>query len=86
MLMFVTDDGQSPEGTGPALFVKDDASAALPPHPRGYAWRYFATIGLDDAMVSGERSKIEAALAGGLPYISRRLVFAPPIGALAPLT
>lgn len=75
--MFVTDDGVSPQGTGPVLFIRDEASATLPPHPRGYAWRYFATLGIDDSMIADERSKIAEALDNGLPYLSRRLVFAP---------
>lgn len=77
ILMFVTDDGRSPEGTGPALFVKADPHATLPAHPRGFGWRYFATIGLDDALIAGERPAIAEAIENGLSYISRRLVFVP---------
>jgi hypothetical protein len=79
ILLFVTDDGRSMEGTGPMLVIRNEASATLPPHPRGYAWRYFATLGLDDAMLADERDRIADALANGLPYLLRRLVFAPPL-------
>lgn len=77
ILIFVTDDGRSPEGTGPTLFVKADASATIPVHPRGLNWRYFATVGIEDAMVAAERLQIEAAIGQGRPYISQRLIFAP---------
>ncbi len=76
ILMFVTDDGASPEGTGPTLFVKDDPTAFLPAHPRGYSWRYFASVGLDDAMLLQQRSRIDTAL-GEIGWLTLpQLVFA----------
>ena len=43
VLVFVTDDGTE-AGTGPVLFLKDFATSALPAHPRGLVWKYFATV------------------------------------------
>jgi hypothetical protein len=77
LLVFVTDDGISPEGTGPILVIEEMPSAVLPPHPRSLSWKYFATVGLDDSLVAAERAAIDASVRDGRPYISSRLVFAP---------
>jgi hypothetical protein len=77
LLIFVTETG--PETTsGPILFVEDRPEAALPANPRGLNWRYFATVGRDDALVAEERAAIEAGLADDGYYISNRLIAAPP--------
>jgi hypothetical protein len=74
VIVFVTDDGKSPDGTGPMLYLRDDPASALPPHPRSLAWKYFATVPLQDQLFELERMRVEAALKDGLPFISQRLV------------
>ncbi|HZY68950.1 MAG TPA: hypothetical protein VFE52_10200, partial [Devosia sp.] len=65
VLVFVTDDGKSREGTGPTLLVADEPSAVLPAHPRSLAWKYFATVDLADSLLAAERSAIEQSLRDG---------------------
>jgi hypothetical protein len=78
LLVFVTETG--PESTsGPVLFIEERADAVLPANPRGLAWRYFATIGREDAMVAEEREAIEVGLEEDGHYISSRLISAPPV-------
>jgi hypothetical protein len=78
LLVFVTETG--PESTsGPVLFVEEKPDAALPANPRGLSWRYFATIGREDAMMAEEREAIELGLAEDGYYISNRLISAPPV-------
>jgi hypothetical protein len=74
VIVFVTDDGQSADGTGPMLFLRDDPASALPPHPRSLSWRYFATVPLRDHMFSEDRMAVERALTNGKPFIAQRLV------------
>jgi hypothetical protein len=77
LLIFVTETG--PESTsGPIVFVEDRPDAALPANPRGLGWRYFATVGRDDALVGEERAAIEAGIAEDGFHISNRLITAPP--------
>ena len=73
VLVFVTDDGTD-AGTGPVLFLKDFADSALPSHPRGLAWKYFATVSEDDDLLGEERAAIKAALADDEPFIAPRLL------------
>lgn len=61
VIVFVTDDGKSPEGTAPILYLHDNPASALPPHPRSLAWRYFATVPLEDGLFEVERPDVEAA-------------------------
>ena len=73
VLVFVTDDATE-AGTGPILFLKDFATSALPPHPRGLAWRYFATVNEDDALLGEDRDAIRQALEDDEPFIAARLL------------
>lgn len=73
VMVFVTDD-ESNEGTGPLLYVLESPDAVLPPHPRGLAWWYFATLGLDDNIFVRERTEVEIALQDRGAYVSKRLV------------
>ena len=73
ILVFVTDDGTD-AGTGPVLFLKDAATSALPVHPRGLEWKYFATVTEDDALLGDERQDIAAALEQDEPFIAQRLL------------
>lgn len=73
VLIFVTDDG-SEAGTGPILFLKDFVTSAMPEHPRGLEWRYFATVGEDDDLLGEDKDAIRAALADGEPFIAPRLL------------
>ncbi|HZY68797.1 MAG TPA: hypothetical protein VFE52_09425, partial [Devosia sp.] len=57
VMMFVTDDGTE-DGTGPVLFMGEWPDTALPPNPRGYEWRYFATVDLNDQMFGSERELV----------------------------
>jgi hypothetical protein len=78
LLVFVTETG--PDSTsGPVLFIEDRPDAALPANPRGLGWRYFATIGREDAMMAEEREPIELGLEEDGYYISNRLITAPPV-------
>jgi len=77
LLVFVTDDGLSPEGTGPFLVIEERPNATLPTHPRSLSWKYFVTVGLEDSLIANERTAIEASLRNGKPFISSRLVFVP---------
>jgi hypothetical protein len=72
VLVFVTDDGTE-AGTGPVLFLKDFATSALPPHPRGLVWKYFATVNEDDELLE-DRAGINAALSDDEPFIAPRLI------------
>lgn len=74
VLVFVSDDGKSPQGTGPTLILEDVATAVLPPHPRSLAWRYFATMRAEDAMFGSEVPRLRDALRRGLPFVTPRLV------------
>lgn len=74
VLIFVTDDGRSGEGTGPTLFVTEMPFALLPTHPRALNWKYFATVSLDDALLASQRSAIEAALVSTGSYLSPLLI------------
>jgi hypothetical protein len=74
MLVFVTDDGTSPEGTGPVLYLRDSPESSLPPHPRSFEWRYFATMDSDDGLVADQRLEILARLAQRQPYLSDELI------------
>jgi hypothetical protein len=74
VIVFVTDDGRSAEGTGPMLVLRDDPLSALPAHPRSLAWRYYATLSSADQLFSNEREAIERSLGAGEPFISKRLV------------
>jgi len=75
VLLFITDDGKSVEGTGPALLVRDAADAVLPPHPRGFDWRYFASMDLDDAMLTEQRTRAASALNRIGWYTTPMLIF-----------
>jgi hypothetical protein len=74
VLVFVTDDGRSPEGTGPTLVVESSAATALPPNPRSLEWRYFATMESQDVMFGSEGARMRQNLARGKPHISNRLI------------
>jgi hypothetical protein len=74
VIVFTTADDKSPEGTGPTLFLRDHPASALPRNPRGLAWRYFATVGLEDRLLDPEREWIEGALADGGSFISKRMI------------
>jgi hypothetical protein len=50
ILVFVTDDGTE-AGTGPILLLRDFATSAMPPHPRGLEWKYFATVTESDEIL-----------------------------------
>ena len=73
VLVFVTDD-DTEAGTGPVLFLKDFATSALPAHPRGLVWKYFATVNEDDELLGDDRQAIKAALADDEPFIAPRLL------------
>jgi hypothetical protein len=73
VLIFVTDDGTD-AGTGPVLFLKDFATSALPVHPRGLMWKYFATVDEQDDLLSDDLAAITAALGDDEPYIAPRLI------------
>jgi hypothetical protein len=73
LLVFVTETG--PDSTsGPILFIEERPDAVLPENPRGLGWRYFATIGREDAMVATEREEVEHSLREDGYYISNRLI------------
>jgi hypothetical protein len=73
LLVFVTE--VSAEATsGPILFIEERPDAVLPDNPRGLTWRYFATIGREDAMVAAERDEVEHGLRDDGYYISNRLI------------
>jgi hypothetical protein len=74
VLVFITEDGKSAEGTGPTLIVEDRPLAVLPPNPRSLGWRYFATMKADDALFGSERARMRSALAKGRPFVSNRLI------------
>lgn len=74
ILVFVTDDGQSLEGTGPIVYLIDAPAAILPRHPRSMQWRYFATMDSDDVILEEERPQLLAALERGKPFLSSRLI------------
>lgn len=84
MLVFVTDDGMSPDGTGPILVLEERPEAVLPRHPRSLSWRYFATVGIEDGLLAADRPAIEAAHAAGRAYVSPRLIFVPCAASLTP--
>ena len=71
--IFSTDDGTA-EGTGPLHYVPDDPAAIMLAHPRGLEWRYFATVGLEDALLAGEPEAMRQALREGRSVVSKRLV------------
>jgi hypothetical protein len=77
LMVFVTDDDVSAEGTGPLLIVEERPNAVLPPHPRSLAWKYFATVALEDTLLEGDRAAIEAAVVTRRSHISPRLIFVP---------
>jgi hypothetical protein len=77
MLVFVTDDGISPEGAGPRLVVEQGLDATLPAHPRSLNWKYFATVDLDDTLLAADRRHIGEARQAGQSFISPRLIFVP---------
>jgi hypothetical protein len=70
VLVFVTDDG-SENGTGPILFLTESGRAALPPNPRSFPWRYFATVSSDDGLIEPEAQQ---ALSVDSSFISHRLL------------
>ena len=74
VLVFVTDDGRSPEGTGPTLIVESSPVMTLPPNPRSSEWRYFATMEARDVMFGSEGARMRQNLAQGKPHISNRLI------------
>jgi hypothetical protein len=71
--VFVTEDG-GPFGTGPILFLPTSPDAALPSHPRSLEWRYFATVGFDDAMLADDREAAIAAVESNGYYVANRLI------------
>lgn len=71
--VFVTQDGDV-FGTGPILFLPTTPDASLPGHPRSLAWRYFATISLEDALLEQDREKALAALDRFGFYVANRLI------------
>ena len=73
VLVFVTDD-QSVEGSGPLLVIEDTPTAVLPPNPRSLAWRYFATMAADDALLRPEGALMRRALERKRPFVTDRLV------------
>lgn len=73
ILVFVTDDGTE-AGAGPILFLRDLPSSVLPDHPRGLAWKYFATILEEDDLMGEDQAAIKAALADDEPFIAWRLL------------
>ena len=73
LLVFVTDDGK-PAGTGPIVFLPESPQAVLPPHPRSLPWRYFATIGDNDALLGDERNLILDAIEKTGHYIALRII------------
>ena len=74
VIVFVTDDGTSPDGTAPLLYLRDNPKSALPPRPGALGWRYFATVSLEDQMFESERVAVETALGAGQPFITERMV------------
>jgi hypothetical protein len=74
VLVFVTDDGRSAEGTGPTLIVEASPVATLPPNPRSLEWRYFATMESEDLMFGSEGFRMRQNLDRGKPHISNRLI------------
>jgi hypothetical protein len=72
ILVFATDEPGHAEGSAPFAIIPEAAAAFLPQHPGGFEWRYFATMRLDDQMLSGDRAVIEAALHDPGYYISDR--------------
>jgi hypothetical protein len=73
VLVFVTDDGTE-EGSGPILFLKDFATAAMPAHPRALEWKYFATVTEADEVLGEDRAAIRLALEQDEPFIAYRLL------------
>jgi hypothetical protein len=73
VLVFLTDDGKSAEGSGPTLVVKDHPGAVLPPNPRSLEWRYFATMQADDVFFGSEAALMRLALSKNGSFISNRL-------------
>jgi hypothetical protein len=73
ILVFVTDDGTE-AGTGPILFLKDFETSAMPAHPRGLEWKYFATVTEDDELLGEDRRAIRLALEQDEPFIAQRLL------------
>lgn len=69
--IYATGDRGVGRASGPSLIVEADHVAALPHHPTGKAWRYFATISDNDALIASRREIIEAALAGRGFFASR---------------
>ena len=78
--IFATDDG-TPEGTGPLQYVPDDPRAFLLAHPRCLSWRYFATVGLEDAFLDSEPAGTREALKEVRSVVSPRLVRRLPVEA-----
>jgi hypothetical protein len=73
VLVFVTDDGTE-AGTGPVLFLKAFATAAMPTHPRSLEWKYFATVNERDELLGEDRAAIKSALQDDEPFIAHRLL------------
>jgi len=74
VLVFVTDDGKSVEGSGPTLVLLDAPTAVLPPNPRAMQWRYFATMRSGDSLFSAEAARMQSALTNGTPFVTDRLI------------
>jgi hypothetical protein len=74
LLVFVTDDGVTPDATGPILFVREAPDAILPANPRGLDWRYFATILPNDPIMDDYRAAAEAAIEQHGYYVANRLI------------
>jgi hypothetical protein len=74
VLVFVTDDGRVPHGSGPTLILEEVPNAVLPPNPRSQQWRYFATMRAEDALFGSEAALMREALARRRGYITKRLV------------
>lgn len=72
--VFVTDDG-STDGSGPILFLPLHPKAVLPPHPRSFEWRYFATIEDKDNILAIDRDAALSAIEDDGYYIAHRLIY-----------
>jgi hypothetical protein len=70
--LFVT-ESEGGRSVGPVQYVPDSSAAFLRAHPRGLEWRYFATLGLGDALLSSEPEATFEALREGRSVVSRRL-------------
>lgn len=74
VLIFVTGDPKDHWKAGAAAIIPDQRGSYLPLPPPGLDWHYFATMPLEDGLLSQERTAIEAGIARSGYFISERVL------------